>query len=177
MECGTGHSGLDFQLSSELGFRVASGEKRKFCIVSDDKEYDVLIPYWDKRRVKVERISVGHSKPKESPAISAEFDEPVKKKKKEQNKPAARREDVLEGWKGMLSPLLAGEKDKKALIVHFVGAMKAASKLTTKKERMRRIRKDTIRCYGEKVGHRVYQKVHPVVEVIMSIPNPLPAED
>lgn len=65
-ECVTGNNALDFQLCSELGYRIGKyGSEVKYVIVSNDKGYDSIIDYWYKRGIIIERIApVSSSKDK-----------------------------------------------------------------------------------------------------------------
>lgn len=62
-KCFTGENALDFQLSSELGYRISKyGNEVKYVIVSNDRGYDPLIHYWAKRGFSVERIAISKAK-------------------------------------------------------------------------------------------------------------------
>lgn len=53
--CEPGHNGLDFQLSSELGYLIGAGGPKNYHIISDDAGYDVLASYWDSSGVRITR--------------------------------------------------------------------------------------------------------------------------
>ena len=51
---------LDFQLSSLLGYFIGTNkpnEEDKFVIISNDTGYDVVIKFWEKRKVKILKSS------------------------------------------------------------------------------------------------------------------------
>lgn len=56
IECCEGNNALDFQLSTELGFRIHEIEDNEFIIVSNDTGFDAIIKYWQARNKKVLRI-------------------------------------------------------------------------------------------------------------------------
>ncbi|MEY8386495.1 PIN domain-containing protein [Oscillospiraceae bacterium 38-13] len=61
VHCYSGPNGLDFQLVSEMGFRVATRPDERYIIVSGDHGFDAVIDYWGERDVEVKRVvpSVG----------------------------------------------------------------------------------------------------------------------
>lgn len=56
IECCEGCNALDFQLCTELGYRMQSGGEDEFFIVSNDTGYDAVVRYWKKRNRPVRRI-------------------------------------------------------------------------------------------------------------------------
>ena len=48
---------LDFQLSSKLGYLVASNRDEQFYVVSDDSGFDCVVKFWTKDGCKIERVS------------------------------------------------------------------------------------------------------------------------
>lgn len=56
IECCEGSNALDFQLCTELGFRISSISDREFVIVSNDTGFDAVVKYWRKRGQAVRRI-------------------------------------------------------------------------------------------------------------------------
>lgn len=56
VHCYSGPNGLDFQLVSEMGFRVASRPEDQYVIVSGDHGFDAVIDYWGERGVEVRRV-------------------------------------------------------------------------------------------------------------------------
>lgn len=52
---------LDFQLSSYLGYLIATGfDSDEYTIVSNDTGYDCLCDYWETHSFKVKRLPVTH---------------------------------------------------------------------------------------------------------------------
>lgn len=66
VKCFTGTNALDFQLSTELGYRIAKGERNTFVIISNDKGYDAIVNYWVVKGIKVSRLGVEMDPPKRS---------------------------------------------------------------------------------------------------------------
>ncbi len=62
-KCYEGKNALDFQLVSELGYKLCQEPKAEFIIVSDDYGYDAAIKYWKERSYNVHRIGKKNCKP------------------------------------------------------------------------------------------------------------------
>lgn len=56
IECCEGNNALDFQLSTELGYRVRDLDDTEFIIVSNDTGFDAVVKYWTHRNIPVSRI-------------------------------------------------------------------------------------------------------------------------
>lgn len=56
VKCYEGKNALDFQLVSELGFKLSQYQQAEFVIVSDDLGYDAAIRYWTERGYNVRRV-------------------------------------------------------------------------------------------------------------------------
>lgn len=56
IKCFGGQNALDFQLVTELGYRISQEPKKEYVIVSNDTGYDVVVRYWEQRDCKVRRI-------------------------------------------------------------------------------------------------------------------------
>ena len=83
IKCYEGKNALDFQLVSELGFKMSQEPKAEFIIVSDDYGYDAAVRYWKERRYNVHRIGKKNCKPMpprkaEEVAVRAASEEAVK---------------------------------------------------------------------------------------------------
>ena len=57
IKCYEGTNALDFQLCSELGFRIARDESDDFIIVTNDTGYDAAVKYWRHKQYSVKRIA------------------------------------------------------------------------------------------------------------------------
>lgn len=55
IRCHSGPNGLDFQLVTEMGWRIARDPSAEYVIVSQDHGYDVVIEYWSERGVRTKR--------------------------------------------------------------------------------------------------------------------------
>lgn len=57
IKCFEGTNALDFQLVSELGYRMRGNEEGEFIIVTNDTGYDAAVKYWRKKGFAVRRIT------------------------------------------------------------------------------------------------------------------------
>ena len=58
IKCFTGRNGLDFQLSSYLGYLICENPTSEFYIIANDNGYDAMIRFWAKKDISVKRLSV-----------------------------------------------------------------------------------------------------------------------
>lgn len=56
IECCEGCNALDFQLCTELGYRVNGISDGEFIIVSNDTGFDAVVKYWKQRNIPVRRV-------------------------------------------------------------------------------------------------------------------------
>lgn len=57
IKCFEGSNALDFQLVSELGYRLSQNATREYVIVSNDTGFDAAVRYWSARKMPVSRLS------------------------------------------------------------------------------------------------------------------------
>ena len=57
IKCYEGTNALDFQLVSELGYRISKDEEGSFIIVTNDTGFDAAVKYWKCRKKSVKRIT------------------------------------------------------------------------------------------------------------------------
>lgn len=57
IECTLGNNALDFQLCTELGFRIHDISDNQFIIVSKDTGFDAVVKYWSRQKYSVSRIT------------------------------------------------------------------------------------------------------------------------
>lgn len=57
IKCYEGTNALDFQLVSELGYRICDNEDGRFVIVTNDTGFDAAVKYWRRRKKTVKRIT------------------------------------------------------------------------------------------------------------------------
>jgi len=75
---------LDFQLSSYLGFLIASNAEEKYYIVSKDKGYEILIQFWSKyKSISAQVTLVSDLTLKVEKEIQAQLDQKVETTLKE----------------------------------------------------------------------------------------------
>lgn len=56
---------INFQLVTELGYRIASKPDMTYVLVSENTEYDPLIEYWTNKDANLSRFNIMTSKPEE----------------------------------------------------------------------------------------------------------------
>lgn len=57
IKCFEGSNALDFQLVSELGYRLSQNADREYVIVSNDTGFDAAVRYWSTRKMSVSRLN------------------------------------------------------------------------------------------------------------------------
>lgn len=57
IKCFEGANALDFQLVSELGYRLRDNSDNEFIIVTNDTGFDAVVRYWQSRDYSVKRIA------------------------------------------------------------------------------------------------------------------------
>lgn len=57
IKCFEGNNALDFQLVTELGYRLREDSDSEYIIVSNDTGFDAVVRYWTEREYKVCRLS------------------------------------------------------------------------------------------------------------------------
>lgn len=57
IKCFEGSNALDFQLVSELGYRLHENGECDYIIVSNDTGFDAVVRYWSQRKMPVSRLS------------------------------------------------------------------------------------------------------------------------
>lgn len=57
IKCFEGSNALDFQLVTELGYRLSQNAAREYVIVSNDTGFDAAVRYWSAREMPVSRLS------------------------------------------------------------------------------------------------------------------------
>ena len=57
IKCFEGSNALDFQLVTELGYRLSQNAAREYVIVSNDTGFDAAVRYWSARKMPVSRLS------------------------------------------------------------------------------------------------------------------------
>lgn len=138
--CIPGRNGLDFQLSSELGYLIGRGGEGRYHIISDDTGYDVLASYWAQADVEVSRLPSGESSPE---TRSDAHDAAVR---------------VLDGPMTELG-LTKYERS------HVLGCAKACIELDAPpSSRMVKFRADTVRIKGHKLMDRLEPGIVPILQ-------------
>lgn len=66
IECCEGNNALDFQLCTELGYRVNNIGDGEYIIVTNDTGFDAVVKYWKNKQVAVKRIKGNDCLPKKT---------------------------------------------------------------------------------------------------------------
>ena len=56
IKCHSGPNSLDFQLVTEMGYRIARDPEAEYVIVSHDHGFDAVVDYWGERGVRTKRV-------------------------------------------------------------------------------------------------------------------------
>lgn len=56
VKCVEGNNALDFQLVTELGFRIATSPESRFVLVSNDNGFEAAVRYWKQKGVDIVRM-------------------------------------------------------------------------------------------------------------------------
>ena len=57
IKCFEGRNALDFQLVTELGYRLRANEECEYIIISTDAGFDAAVRYWSSQKKKVRRLN------------------------------------------------------------------------------------------------------------------------
>lgn len=58
IHCATGHNGLDFQLSTYLGYTIRDIASSEVVIISNDTGFDAIVDFWVARGVNIRRQGI-----------------------------------------------------------------------------------------------------------------------
>lgn len=97
IECCEGSNALDFQLCTDLGYRVKDYEDTEFIIVSNDTGFDAVVKYWSHRGITIRRIQgkACIAKPAHAAASDAHAHENVKSSEDVTNLHDTQQENVM----------------------------------------------------------------------------------
>lgn len=71
VECYIGQNALDFQLATELGYRVAGAPEDEYVILTRDAGYDAIVKYWKQKNVSVTRRTPDDVSPVAAATVTA----------------------------------------------------------------------------------------------------------
>lgn len=156
IQCRTGSDALDFQLVTELGYRIAKNANEEYVIVSNDMGFDIVVKYWCDRGISVNRELTKHG-------------EIVRTKQK------AMAEATTKGWSPATDhperELNFAKRFREAGIsetmAHEIAAMAIIVLREPKKQRMTSIYSKIIKKYGQRSGLKTYRQIKPILAEIM----------
>ena len=159
IECCVGQNALDFQLATELGFRVAGAPGDDYVILTRDAGYDAIVKYWQQKGVSVTRITPDDAKPAAvSTAVSvtpAPAKAPVEKRRRARTtkpKPAPLAEP---GIQKRLAD--AGLPEATAQVTSILDRERGANE----DKRLTRIYRSLIQTFGQTQGLAIYNAAKP----------------
>lgn len=152
-ECVQGTNALDFQLSTELGYRIAKDPTAEYVIISNDTGYDAVVHFWLDRSIKVKRVSVDLSQIHVKKA----------EKKKEQKKDAV--ESKMASKLAEYHSLLETKNIPADYIPDILSAIEATASCP-QNERLNAACQFIVKQRGQKKGVSIYKKARPTLKKI-----------
>lgn len=161
VECCIGQNALDFQLSSELGYRVAGAPKDEYVILSRDSGYDAIVKYWQNKDIAVSRHSPEEVKPvvgTATVAVSAPLPAPTEKHRRTRT---ARPKPAQPAEPGVSKRLADAElSDAEAQVTAILEKMQGINE----DQRLTRIYRAFIQSFGQTTGLSIYNAVKPGIK-------------
>ena len=105
IKCFEGSNALDFQLVSELGYRLSQNAAREYVIVSNDTGFDAAVRYWSARKMPVSRLSG-----KECHRMLTEKKQRVAKESEAAAEPEQEQSRAAGAWPGSRSRADSGDR-------------------------------------------------------------------
>ena len=160
VECCVGQNALDFQLATELGFRVAGAPGDEYVILTRDAGYDAIVKYWQQKGISVVRITPDDVKP--AAAVSAAVAVtpapakiPVEKRRRTR---AAKPKAAPPAEPGIQRRLADAELDE---ATDKVTAILDRERSASDDKRLTRIYRSLIQTFGQTQGLAIYNAVKP----------------
>lgn len=164
IECCVGQNALDFQLATELGFRVAGAPGDEYLILTRDAGYDAIVKYWQQKGISVVRITPDDVKPaagQPAAAATAVAVTPAPAKvpaEKRRRTRAAKPKVAPPAEPGVAKRLAdAGLSDAADRVTAILDRERGASD----DKRLTRIYRSLIQAFGQTQGLAIYNTVKP----------------
>lgn len=161
VECCVGQNALDFQLSSELGYRVAGAPKDEYVILSRDSGYDAIVKYWQQKDIAVSRHAPEEVKPTVGTAtvtVSAALPAPAEKRRRART---AKPKPAQPAEPGIVKRLADAElSDAEAPVTAILEKMRGINE----DQRLTRIYRALIQAFGQTKGLSIYSAVKPGIK-------------
>lgn len=158
--CCKGSNALDFQLATELGYRIHRNHKAEYVIVSKDTGYNAVVDYWKKRGITIKRTS-----PLDNAAqvVPADTVPPAA-----QDAEAAKRQSVRNLYEAMLKTAVPDSAVRLRIANLLIPCM-----LLPEKQRRSAVYKQICAEFGQQQGVSLYQAIRDIVKKIAK-DGPLP---
>lgn len=174
-ECYVGQNALDFQLATELGYRIAGAPDAEYVILSRDAGYDAIVKYWHEKNVSVTRLAPENvmpdavTAPTSSSAVTAVPQKPAADKHRRTRtakpKPAVPVEPGIE--KRLADAELSDALER-------VTAILERERTASDDKRLTHIYRSLIQAFGQTQGLAIYSAVKPGIKAYYA-KSPSPA--
>ncbi len=176
VECCVGQNALDFQLATELGFRVAGAPGDEYVILTRDAGYDAIVKYWQQKGIAVTRITPDDVKPAAAGTAAvavtpapAPAKAPAEKRRRTRTpkpKPVPPAEPGIQ--KRLADAELPDAADR-------VTAILDRERSANDDKRLTRIYRSLIQAFGQTRGLAIYNAVKPGIKAYYARPAETPA--
>ena len=163
IECCVGQNALDFQLATELGFRVAGAPGDEYLILTRDAGYDAIVKYWQQKGISVTRITPDDVKPAVPAGTTAVAVTPAPLPAKA---PAEKRRRTRTAKPKAAPPAEPGIAKRLADaelsdVSEKVAAILERERAASDDKRLTRIYRSLIQVFGQTRGLTIYNAVKP----------------
>lgn len=194
VECYVGQNALDFQLATELGYRVASAPEDEYVILTRDAGYDAIVKYWKQKNISVVRrtpddvsaaatatVAVAAPAPASVPVLISAQAPTLAPETRRRTRAAKPKPAVQPAEPGVLKRLAdAGLLDAAPQVTAILERERTANE----DKRLTRIYRSLIQSFGQTKGLSIYNSVKPGIKAFYvkasdtPVPTPpLPAEE
>lgn len=160
ISCYIGTNALDFQLVTELGFRIAKKPLLDYVVLTKDKGFDAAVKYWQDRGIHIERRCVDTSEVETTASTKpvtppfAAMPEPPKPAPKT----VAKQQSIAVVYaQKMLVMGIDNQKAQKA------GQIIQNAMTLSPKKRLGTIYQKMLAAFGQQKGLKLYQQIKPLL--------------
>lgn len=160
ISCYVGANALDFQLVTELGFRIAKKPLLDYIVLTKDKGFDAAVKYWQDRGIHIERQCVETPEPEAIAPAKPTTPQPVAMPEppKSTPKPVVKQQSIAAIYsQKMLAMGIDNQKAQKA------GQIIQNAMALSPKKRLGTIYQKMLAAFGQQKGLKLYQQVKPLL--------------
>lgn len=160
ISCYVGTNALDFQLITELGFRIAKKPLLDYIVLTKDKGFDAAVKYWQDRGIHIERQCVETPGPEISVLVKPISPQPAANLEppKPTPKPVVKQQPIAVIYtQKMLAIGIVNQKAQKA------GQIIQNAMALPPKKRLGAIYQKMLAEFGQQKGLKLYQQVKPLL--------------